>query len=78
MEKYIEKMTRKGLTLDQAWSVYRNCMIEGGRRCLDDYLEDSEDDDVDKVQSISCRQNCRGLLGKSDSKGIKHRLGNRL
>lgn len=59
MKEYIEEMTRKGLSLEQAWSVYKNCMLEGGRRCLEEYLSDSEEDNVDKVQSLTCREECR-------------------
>ena len=62
MEEYIMKMTSKGLSLEQAWSVYKNCMLEGGRKCLDEYLSDSEEDNVDKVQPLTRREECRRLL----------------
>lgn len=47
MEEYLIRLCHAGLSIEQAYSVYFNCMIEGGYQCVEEYLSEQENEDVD-------------------------------
>lgn len=48
MNEYLIRLCRTGLTMEQAVSVYKNCMTEGGYKCVEEYLQEQKD-----VQEVS-------------------------
>lgn len=51
MNEYLLRLCRTGLTMEQAKSVYNNCMTEGGYKCLEEYLQEQKD--VEEVSAES-------------------------